>query len=213
MKGLVRNSMYSMGNNLKLAFIMAGGLIFAPLILPDNSLYLMTIISVQLFMFIANSATSLGADEISGWNKFELTLPVDKHTVILSKYISFFILILFGFITASLTGVLAVLVTPSMEITEFLWGYQFGLTLSLISTAIMCPMTLKFGTEKSEMILLLSAMTAIVFAVFVAWILSLFSNEMNLRSLRVGMVCISVSPLFWVISYWVSLRIYRKKEF
>ena len=88
MKGLIRNTFYSMENNIKLAFLMAGFLILTPLITREP-VVLSMITAVQIFIFIANVGTSLQADEISNWNRFELTLPVNVKSVILAKYISF----------------------------------------------------------------------------------------------------------------------------
>ena len=94
MKGLIRNTFYSMENNIKLAFLMAGFLILTPLITREP-VVLSMITAVQIFIFIANVGTSLQADEISNWNRFELTLPVNVKSLILEKFISFCILIFF----------------------------------------------------------------------------------------------------------------------
>ena len=106
MKGLIRNTFYSMENNIKLAFLMAGFLILTPLITREP-VVLSMITAVQIFIFIANVGTSLQADEISNWNRFELTLPVNVKSVILAKYISFCILIFFGFAVSLLTGLIS----------------------------------------------------------------------------------------------------------
>ncbi len=80
------------------------------------------ITAVQIFIFIANVGTSLQADEISNWNRFELTLPVNVKSVILAKYISFCILIFFGFAVSLLTGLITVVTVPSLNTTSLIWG-------------------------------------------------------------------------------------------
>lgn len=211
MKGLIRNTFYSMENNIKIAFLMSAALIFAPFLTKDQTILSM-IIAVQIFIFIANVGTSLHADEVSKWSKFELTLPVKKNSVILAKYISFCMLILFGFIISILTGIL-IMSTSTFNIHSLIWGYEYGLTLSIIVAAIMYPTILKIGTEKNELIILLSAFLAGMFLMVIALFLSPFTNGMNLRAPFVGTTAVCLAPFLLLFSYRVSLHIYKKKEF
>ena len=210
MKGLIRNTFYSMENNIKLAFLMAGFLILTPLITREP-VVLSMITAVQIFIFIANVGTSLQADEISNWNRFELTVNV--KSVILAKYISFCILIFFGFAVSLLTGLMTVVTVPSLNTTSLIWGYQYGLTQSITVAAIMFPVMLKIGTEKNELIILISAFFAGIFMLIVAVLLAPWTAGINLRSGLVGAAALSVSPLLLLISYFISLRIYKNKEF
>lgn len=211
MKGLIRNTFYSMESNIKIAFLMSGALIFVPFITNDPAILSM-IIAIQIFIFIANVGTSLHADQVSKWNKFELTLPVKKNTVILAKYISFCMLIVFGFIISILTGII-IMTTSTFRINSLIWGYEYGLTLSVIVAAIMYPTMLKIGTEKNELIILLSAFLAGMFMLLIALLLSPFTNGMNLRAPLVGAISVCISPLLLLISYFISLRVYKNKEF
>lgn len=212
MKGLIRNTFYSMENNIIIAFLMSGLLIFVPFINKESTILCM-IISVQIFIFIANVGTSLHADNVSKWNKFELTLPVSKTTIILSKYISFCMLILLGFIISILTGIILMFTTSAFNITSLLWGYEYGLTLSIIVASIMYPTMLIIGTEKNELIILLSACLAVMFMMLIALLLSPFTNGMNLHSPLVGTTLVCISPILLLISYFVSLQVYKNKEF
>lgn len=212
MKGLIRNTMYSMESNIKLAFLISGVLIFVPLATSEAAVSSM-IISIQIFVFLANVGTSLHADEVSKWNKFECTLPVKKSAVILAKYISFCMLILFGLAISALTGILALFKNPQTSVNSLVWGYEYGLTLSLVTAAAMYPVMLKIGTEKNELILILSALAAVLFMGCTAALLIPFTGEMNLRSPFVGAVTVCTAPFILLLSYFVSLRIYKNKEF
>lgn len=212
MKGLIRNSFYSMENNIKIAFLMSSALIFVPFITKEVTILCM-IIAVQIFIFIANVGTSLHADEVSKWNKFECTLPIRKNTIILAKYLSFCMLILFGFVISILTGVLVLFKWTSVNMSSLIWGYEYGLTLSIIVAAIMYPVMLKIGTEKNELIILLSAFIAVIFMLFIALFLSPLTGGMNLHSPLVGIVSVCISLLLLLVSYFVSLWIYKNKEF
>ena len=70
MKGLIRNNFYAMEGNIKLSLAIAGCLSLAVLFV-RNSAVIQVVISMQVFIFVANVCTSLQADEVSRWNKFE----------------------------------------------------------------------------------------------------------------------------------------------
>lgn len=219
MKGLIRNNFYSMEGNIKIAFIMAAVLAFTPLLinnstlLINNSTLFSVIIAIQIFSFVANTGTSLHADETAKWNKFELTLPIKRSTIIGAKYLSFAILILFGLIMSIITVILFQFSKVTPTINSIIWGYEFGLVLSITAIAIMYPIMLKIGTEKNELIFLLSAFTAIGILFLITLTLSNITNGMNLRHPLVGAVSIVFSLFLFGVSYFISLKIHEHKEF
>lgn len=160
MKGLIRNNFYSMESNVKISFIIALFLSIVAFFVKHNA-FIQMIISMQVFVFIVNVGTSLHADVISKWNKFELTLPVKHTDIIKAKYISFVILILFGVIMGSITAILVYVTSGFSNMHSVLYGYEFGLTLAATTTGIMYPLMLKIGTEKNELIILLSSIASI----------------------------------------------------
>lgn len=212
MKGLIRNNFYSMESNLMLSFLMACALVFVSLFIKNAAFYPM-IIAIQVFLFVVNTGTALHADEVAKWNKFELMLPVKRCTLIGAKYISFLILILCGLIMALGTTIGAYLMGRIESMSSVLWGYEYGLVLSFFSVALMYPVILRFGSEKSEMILLISAFVAIAVMLIIALILSPVTDGMNLRHPLTGLVSMIVSIVLFGISFWISLYIHKRKEF
>lgn len=212
MKGLIRNNFYSMESNLMVSFIMAAALVFSPLIINAPTVYSM-IIAVQVFLFVANTGTALHADEVAKWNKFELTLPIKRNTIVGAKYITFAILIFCGLFISSCTVICINLSGRIWNFSSILWGYEYGLVLSVISVSLMYPIILKIGTEKNELVLIFSAFAAIGLMCLIAALLSPITGEMNLQHPLVGMVSISVSLLMFIISFVVSVSIHKNKEF
>lgn len=212
MNGLIRNNFYSMESNLKISFILAAALVFSPLIINNTAIYPM-IIAVQIFLFVVNTGTALHADEAAKWNKFELTLPVKRSTIIGAKYIIFAILILFGLFMGFCTTICISLSGQTWSVSSTLWGYEYGLVLSIFSVSLMYPVVLKIGTEKNELVLILSAFTAIGFMYLVAVALSPVTSGINLRHPLVGAVSITVAVLVFIISFVVSMKIHKNKEF
>lgn len=211
MKGLIHNNFYSMENNIKISFIIA---LFLSVVafFARHSAVIQMIISMQLFIFIVNVGTPLHADVVSKWNKFELTLPVKRNDIIKAKYISFVVLFLFGIIMGSITTLSICVSSGFSDIQSVFYGYEFGITLSATTAGIMFPLMLKIGTEKNEMIMILSAIASIGLLLLVSAVLTPLTGEMNIKHSLVGIVSTIVALVIFVSSYFVSVRIYRHKE-
>ncbi len=212
MSGLIRNNFYAMESNLKISFIMAAALVFSPLIINNATIYPM-IIAVQIFLFVVNTGTALHADEVAKWSKFELTLPVKRSAVIGAKYVTFAILIVCGLLIGLCTAVCINLSGQTWRFLSILWGYEYGLGLSIISVSLMYPIILKVGTEKNELVLLLSAFAAVGLMCLIAAALSPVTGEMNLQHPLAGMTSVSAALLMFPVSFAVSVNIHKNKEF
>ncbi|WP_342759265.1 ABC-2 transporter permease [Kineothrix sedimenti] len=93
------------------------------------------------------------------------------------------------------------------------WGYCFGFTLSISTVAFMYPILLKIGAEKNELILLLVCGFSIRIMLLTSFLLSLFNNGIKFSSLIDGITSVIISVLLFVLSYLLSVRIHRNKEF
>lgn len=212
MNGLIRNNFYAMESNLKISFLMAAVLVFSPLIIKNATVYPM-IIAMQIFLFVANTGTALHADEVAKWNKFERTLPVKRNAIIGAKYITFAVLILCGLSIGFCTALCIRLTGQTWDFLSVLWGFEYGLGLSIISVSLMYPIILKIGTEKNELILLLSTFAAVGFMCLVAAALSPVTGEMNLQHPFVGITSIFIALLMFPLSFVASVNIHKNKEF
>lgn len=212
MKGLIQNNLYSMENSILIAFIISVFLAILPLS-SINPTLLPMIISIQIFVFVVNICTSLRADETAKWSKFELTLPVKRSNLVLAKYLSIIILIFIGIIMGTVTMVLSSHCDYTVGCSALVYGFEYGLTLSILSMSIMYPLTLVLGAEKSEIIFILSTFATIGIMLLIARVLSIWTDEMNLRHPLVGAVSVIVAIVAFVLSYFVSVIIHRWKEF
>lgn len=212
MRGLIRNNFYSMASNIRLSLIIAGFLAFVPLVLKDTAMIPM-IFAIQIFLFVVNTGTSLRVDETSKWNKFELTLPIQRRTIIGAKYVSFFLLILFGAMMSLLTLAVVNVVGLQLDPRAVIYSFGFGITLSITSVALMYPIMLKIGTEKNELIVFFSGFGAIVLMLVLAVLLAPVTGGMQFRHPLVSMASSFIALVLFIISYFVSVHIHRNKEF
>lgn len=212
MKGLIRNNLYSMENSILLAFVISAFLAIVPFG-GSSSALLPMIISIQIFVFVVNIGTALRADETAKWSKFELTMPIKRSTIVLAKYASIIILLCLGIMMGIATVVLSSHYGHTMDRSALVYGFEYGLTLSLFSTSMMYPLSLKLGVEKSEVIFIISAFVTIGVRLIIAAALSEWTNGMNMRHPLVGTVAILAALVLFPLSYLVSVIIHKSKEF
>lgn len=77
----------------------------------------------------------------------------------------------------------------------------------------MYPLVLKLGTEKNELILLLSTFGAIGMQLLLAAGLSKWTDGMNMRHPLVETTGTIAAILLFLASYFVSVKIHKSKEF
>lgn len=208
MKGLLANNLYSMEENIKLSLYITLPMAFVPLL--EASMTSM-IVAMQVFMFISNLGASLKMDETSGWNKWEITMPVSRKTIINAKYISFILLILMGLAVSLVTVVLLSLQNEFND--TLIFGYSYGLTLSISTAAIAYPLILKLGAEKSDTLLITAGGLSVGLQLLVWYLLHLSDSTITYRSPVVGQVSLAIALVMFVLSYFLSVRIHRNKEF
>lgn len=213
MKGLLRNNFYSMGTNLQLAFGISFVLVFLPIVLARENIVVM-VLAMQSFMFNANIGTALNIDITSKWSNFEITLPVKRSDIIKARYISFILLTLCGIFMSVLTSFFMFLVYESLSVDAIIFGFSFGVSLSLITSSLMYPIMLKIGTEKNEIIIFICAAVAVILFLRVLKIATPFVSDKFIIDGKalIGIIFLLISIGLFIISYFVSLTIYKKKE-
>lgn len=211
MKGLLANNFYSTQENIRLSLIIALVVAFIALFLKDAS-FIPMIIAIQIFVFATNLGASLKMDAASKWNKFEITLPVTRRNIITAKYISFLFLILLGVATSLITVAFQGL-WGELNSKMIISGYGYGLQLSFSTIAIVYPLILKLGAEKSEPLIFVAAGLSLGMRLLVWYLLYLSDKTIYFRSSIVDYVSLALALVMFVLSYFLSVQIHRKKEF
>ncbi|RDY27055.1 ABC-2 transporter permease [Romboutsia weinsteinii] len=218
MKGLIRNNFYSVGSALKwnIAFciVVNFAVIIGAEIITNNDTILTILIVGQIINFTGLAGTALQKDNTSNWSKYERTLPVKIRDITRARYISFIIFSIIGVLFTTLTVVLlSVISAQPMNLDRVGYGYSFGITYSLLVPALLYPLVLKFGADKVNTLLLTS--TGIMLFLFNGGSVILAPYLINLNNAdmiyRIGWIVISAIML--ISSYFISLSIYKRKEF
>lgn len=210
MLGFIKKDLLVMKNNLKYFLLMI--LVFAFFSRESNIIYFIPIfISIMIFI------TTFSYDDYNKWNTYAITLPLSREKIVLAKYFTSLLLMVGTVLITFLLSFVIGTVNHSFhfdEVFPMLFGGLFALVLL---QSFMYPLIYQFGTEKGRIGLFVG-----VFAVsgLVGYLVNhvkidttaftgfiQFFNQYGILLLSIVMV------ILFVGSYFVSKRIYLKKEF
>ena len=172
------------------------------------------------------SLSTFSYDEMAKSNRYVLTLPVTRKEIVLEKYIlavgATVLGSLLGFVLTLLIGILMNYVRPANMIDINLdtllstsLGGLFG--VSLIQ-AIQIPSIFKWGAEKGRIQMFIGIFALVVLAAVAGFVIQQLGITVDFAAIKnmlkgFGPVAlVSLSSLFYLISYMISVRIYRDKE-
>lgn len=181
-------------------------------ILPFMLVFLCTMSVMSTFSF----------DEQAKWNRFALTLPIQKKDLVRSKYCLYLLLSFVGLVVGFIvTMILASMTVKGFHLEEtlgILLGTFVGLT---IFASVQYPIIYKFGIEKARIYIFGFAFLFVGLIGGVAFLLEKFPIKLNLSIaipksvINVGgpILLLAIILLIFYLSYRISLHIFMKKEF
>ena len=217
MKGLIIKDLCVLKNQMKtLLLVLAFFIIFS--IINEDATFILFLVPFYMIMILI---TTFNYDEFNKLDSYCNSLPLSRKEIVKSKYILFNATSLIALIL----GILASFIIPSfIENTTFeslfasIIGVAFGICLVI---SLLIPFYYKFGSSKGRIMLFLCI---VLLALLIGAITSLdiFNNKelMNiinsLNNLSLGMftlLLIILTVIIMSISYYISVRIYKNKEF
>ncbi|MEK5271192.1 ABC-2 transporter permease [Aeribacillus sp. FSL K6-8394] len=210
MKGLILNSFYSVKEGIKLSLFITI-IAVAVLIITKKSLALNIAILLPIPVLSSIAFDALRQESISGWNHYERILPVERHQIIQSKYLTFLLSLLFS-ILVTLAIVFLINFLPSVEgvnLKYMLWG--MGIMFCTASTTY--PLTYILGNDKTELTRMISLIFTIGLFGSIYLLVSTFMGEKENADQLFAVSFLFVSVLFFIISYFISIIVYKRKDF
>lgn len=153
--------------------------------------------------------TTMAIDEREHFLRRAISDSGRKKEIVGEKYILLLMLV-------GIAGVLSVILEYIMALSyhrPLAWDgvameILTGFAITSFSGSMTIPLTLKFGSEKARIILLLCYMVP---AVFVIWLFSSIDITLSLPLIIIATVLFSV--LCNIVSFLISLRLLAKKDF
>ncbi|GEN29809.1 ABC-type transport system involved in multi-copper enzyme maturation permease subunit [Cerasibacillus quisquiliarum] len=212
MKGLILNNLYTVEKGIK-SSIGLTILAISLLLFTQNPVALRVAAFLPFLLIPVNAFEVLKHDDKSGWSKFELTLPVERHKIIQSKYITFVLLFSMSLV---LTFVLFYFVHTFLYPTFTNTFFNFllrGMGGILAIAALHYPLTYLLGTEKSDTITISSMGFCFGMFFIVFMLLELVIGTVDGFDGIFSVTFFAVSIVLFIVSYFVSYMIYKNKEF
>lgn len=212
MLGLIKKDFLLLKSNLTYFLVIT--MVYSLLVIEGS--FEISFIMILPFMAVIMFLSTFSYDDYNKWNAYAITLPVVRKNIVKSKYIATLIII----VVSSLVGLLisyliSFLSNQSIDfgiVIEEIFGSLLGIILVI---SIMFPLIFKFGIEKAR----ISIFVGVFGIAIVLGFLSSYIDFENLFSIvdlldKLWFIVIPlVCGLFILISYFISVKIYLKKEF
>ncbi|MFK3937576.1 ABC-2 transporter permease [Alkalihalobacillus sp. NPDC078783] len=214
MKGLLLNQYYAVEKSFWVYLII--GLVFAVgLVVIDNSAVQRVAVLLP-FSFMASAAIEvLKHESTSGWSKYVLTLPVRRERVVQSHYLFFTLVSSVGLFIVGIQFLLSQFLFGITLNPGYIYSIMNALGLVFILGFITYPLTYILGTEKAEAIMMVGVGVGIgvFFLSSLLYELVFISVQSINLDLMFSLSFILITLILFIISYIVSIQVYKRKEF
>ncbi|EJQ97655.1 ABC-2 transporter permease [Bacillus cereus] len=191
--------------------ILGAGLVFY---FGDASMY--RFIAMFTILFAAIPALEvIKYESKSGYDKYVLTLPVTRSNIVQSHYLFYFLVVIIG--TLLSYGIFYVygLVSDTPIDEGILKSVSLGTFIILNAGAISYPLLYVFGAEKSDAITIGSAGGGLLATFGLQSLIGYLMEQLSLSnsSLYVPIIYTIFGLIIYILSFFVSVFVYKKKEF
>ncbi|HGS8851781.1 TPA: ABC-2 transporter permease [Clostridioides difficile] len=211
MKGLILKDLLNLKGNIKfiLLFIIMFGFMSS---LGDGNVN--NFIGVIIVLCTTMIVSTFSYDDLNKWDSYVLTMPINRNDIVLSKYLTMLIFSFIGVLVSLIVSVTIGYFKNTLILNETLLINALILSISVCFGSLILPLIYKFGTERARLLMILCflvpTLALLVFKSILENISSPISIEIILNTLVYSLPFVSI--LLFVISYFISSKIYSKKE-
>ncbi|CDM70219.1 putative membrane protein [Clostridium bornimense] len=170
----------------------------------NKDIYYLSGIIAMLTLLIP--ITVISYDEKAKWERYALTMPISKGTIVISRYVLTICVSVIGGILSTIAGLII-----STNIKEVLLINMSVISLGLLVISFAFPFIFKYGVDKGRIIMVILFVVPTLFLTFAS------EFKIAMPSEEVIMQFIYFLPLVVLViiicSIQVSKMIYSKKEF
>ena len=209
MLGLVKKDLLMIKGNMRQVILFL--VVFLILAFQENNIIVIVPVFVSMIVFI----TTFSYDEYNKWDAYAISLPVSRKNIVKAKYVASIILWAIALlVTVVITGIMG-LFEQNLNYFE-MFGMILGCVFSIVLLeAIMFPLIFKFGVEKGRIGLFVGvfAIAGLLGFIFTGIDLENATGFIEFFNNYYYILIPLAAVILLVISYFVSKKIYLKKEF
>lgn len=160
---------------------------------------------VMMMLTVMVPLVSLSYDEKARWDRFALTMPLTRSSLVFVKYILMLICAAAG---SALSLLIAVLISGDLQ--QSLINCLAFLSLGIIFASVILPFIFRFGVEKARLIMMI--------IVIIPTVLGLIVSKLGFPEIDDSLAenALSFAPLaaavIWFVSLLISEAVYKRKE-
>ena len=217
MKGLLKNNYYAAIANAKLFFIVTI-LLCALSVVMKSQMLLGAFVLLCMIGFSIISIVGLRKEIASKWNKYKITTPLKRVDIIRGYFLSHLLWLIVGMLIAGAGVAVSVILSgllfdKNIDIFNF---YVLGIGISLFTGAFFFPLFFsRNGEERNEAFLAISLLCGIGIIAGLATLMNnVFPTPMsNTQIIIAGIIIIAVAVFAIIISCFLTISIYRKRDY
>jgi len=211
MLGFIKKDLFMIKANLKTFLIIFALYLILAIQGMFDVIFVIPLIGIMLFI------TTFSYDDYNNWNAYVATIPNGRRNAVRAKYVvSIILMIVLGIISFGMAVGVDYFIKNQVYIDQSL-SSVLGILLSIvIIISLLYPIMFKFGSTNGRVILFVVVFGFAAIIGFVANYTSISFNTSQIKELLEKYVYIAipmVSVILLMISYLISSKIYRNKEF
>lgn len=202
MKSLIYKDLVNLKQQSRI-FLLVMGLWIVMAVIERNATFVGGLLAVFGLLI---TITAYAYDERAGWDKYALTLPVGRVTVVASKYVLAVLSL-----TVSMAFYVAISMGIGADMRETLVTAALLIAVGLIASEVILPVIIRFGTEKGRFLLIALILLPSVLTLMMGRAGVDIAIEMTAE--QAAAAALALSAVLFPVSLAVSIRIYTRKEF
>ena len=209
MMGMIKKDLLMIKNNYKMLIITFILFIFYSFMFEvDMSFFLP-------FMGLMVCISTINYDEYNNWHTYAISLPQGRINVVKSKYLTTIGLTLVLAIISFSISFLLMNSRDAIKIDESFSAILGELLAIIFMMSVLFPVLFKFGYEKGRMTMILIGvgMFGIVYLFQNVFQLEISTSFLSFLETYLPVIFIVLSVVMLIISYFISKKIYLKREF
>ncbi len=211
MKGLFLDNYYKTMSRMRILLIF---LAFIGILIIFTASVQFVVQAFIVVSFLSINLLSLTAcnGEKNGWDRYEITLPVRRRLILMSKYLSFIMWLLVAVVGASLFTWIVVNVKGyqcfDYGMRDILTMFFVLISLSLQICSFFYVGLYLFGLDKGDLMVVVSPILSLALTGIIA-------VNINQSGISIGtgrIILLGISVVFYFVSYCIALTLYKKTD-
>lgn len=179
-------------------------------IMPTAIMYTMTVLIGMLVPM-----STFAYDDLARWNKYAAATPAGRRGIVAGKYVFSLLSVLLAAAFSAVLVVAVLMLKPELgAVDELLIGLLICTLIPILIDAVILPVFIKFGSEKSRLISILIFVAVFGSIMLIGQLTGLLEGivipEWFFLALPGLLVLLTIGG--YIISYFIARGIFEKKE-